>query len=107
MYHTLMSKGLGKLQRAIVGLLDVTLEGEVYTKGRILTTNELLDELRARGLVKEDIPRKTAMFAVRRACLSLLNRGILEGEYIIDCNYPWANVASWHLSEPEKHDSTD
>ena len=82
-----------KLQRAIVGLLDGTLERQVYAGGGGLATNEFLEELQARGLVKEGIPRKTAMFTVRRACHSLLDRGILEGEYIIDDDYPWARVA--------------
>ena len=101
-----MSKGLSKLQRAIVGLLDGTLEHKVYTSGGALATNELLEELQARGLVKEDIPRKIAMFTVRRACHSLLNRGILEGEYCIDCNYPWAEVATWRLIKQKKPKST-
>ena len=101
-----MSKGLGKLQQAIVELLDGTLERQVVS-GAALCTNELLEELQARGLVKEDIPRKIAMFAVRRACHSLLDRGILEGEYTIDCYHPWAKVACWRLVEQKKRNSTD
>ncbi len=101
MYHTLMSRGLSKLQRAIVGLLDGTIKLRIFSGSGALTTSELLEELRERGLVREDIPRKTAMFTVRRACLSLLERDILEGEYVIDVDHPWARVASWHLKERE------
>ena len=96
-----MSRGRSKLQRAIVGLLDGTIEMRVYRGGGVLTTSELLEELRERGLVREDIPRKTAMFTVRRACLSLLERDILEGEYVTDVDHHWAQVASWRLKERE------
>jgi len=97
-----MSRGLSKLQRAIVGLLVGTLERQVFSSGGGLTTSELLEELQARGLVKEGISRKIAMFTVRRACHSLLDRGIVEGEYVIDCNHPWAQVACWRLSKQKK-----
>ena len=39
---------------------------------------------------------------VRRACLSLLDRGILEGRYTVDQNYPRAKVASWRLCGRKK-----
>ena len=97
-----MSKGLGKLQRAIVGLLDGTLKHQVFSAGGALATSELLAELVALGLLEEDLPRKTAMSTVRRACHSLLDRGILEGEYSIDCDYPWAQVASWRINRRKK-----
>ena len=97
-----MSRGLGKLQHSIVGLLDGTLKRQVFSSGGGLTTSELLEELQVRGLVKEGTSRKIAMFTVRRACHSLLNRGILEGEYVMDCDYPWAEVVSWRLCKQKR-----
>jgi hypothetical protein len=91
-----MSKGLSKLQKAIVGLLDGTIKHEVYS-GKTLSTRELLEELIEHDEISRDSNHKTAMFTVRRACLSLLNRDILQGEYIIDCDYPWAKTACWTL----------
>lgn len=64
-----MSKGLGKLQRAIVGLLDGSIPHKVYTPGA-MATNEVLKELECLGLVREGTSRKVAMHTVRRACLS-------------------------------------
>lgn len=98
-YYTFMSKGLGKLQRVIVGLLDGTLSRKVYAGFGALTTDELLAELEERGIVRSDAARKIRLFAVRRACISLLNRGILEGEYIPHCDYPWATVLSWSVAK--------
>jgi hypothetical protein len=91
-----MSKGLGKLQRTIVGLLDGTIPHEVYRPGS-LTTSELLDELERRGLVRQGTPRKIAMHAVRRTCIALSDRGILDGEYIVHDPCHWAKVLCWNI----------
>jgi hypothetical protein len=91
-----MSKGLSKLQRTIVGLLDGSLKRQFY-RGGALITSELLAELVDREAVREDMPRNMAMFTVRRACMSLVERGILEGEYSIHADYPWAKVITWRL----------
>lgn len=97
-----MGKGLSKLQWAIVGLLDGTLPRKVYGGPGALTTDELLAELEERGIVRSDVARKTRLFTVRRACISLLDRGILEGEYVPHCLYPWARVLSWSVAKKRK-----
>jgi hypothetical protein len=97
-----MSKGLSKLQKAIVGMLDGSIKHDVYSSGNTLTTRELLEELIAHDEMPSDANHKSAMFTVRRACLSLLNRDILQGEYMIDCDYPWAITASWTLIDRNK-----
>lgn len=98
-----MSKGLSKLQRTIVGLLDGTVPRAVYSPGA-LTTTELLEELECRGLVRPDTARKIAMFTVRRACSSLAERGILAGEYVVHDPYPWADVLSWRSAKTRDGD---
>lgn len=90
-----MSKGLSKLQKAIVGLLDGSIKSRLYRGGGALDTREILEALMDSGEMSSDTNHKSAMFTVRRACLSLLNRGIIKGEYVIDCDYPWAKTASW------------
>jgi hypothetical protein len=97
-----MSKGLGKLQKTILGLLDGSLPLQCYRSSGALTTRELFDELAERGTTSLDTPRKTAMSATRRACLSLLDRGHIEGEYTIDFDYPGARIASWRLATRAK-----
>ncbi|MGA2797774.1 MAG: hypothetical protein ABSE63_09360 [Thermoguttaceae bacterium] len=94
-----MSKGLSKLQKDIVGLLDGSLKRMVYSPGDSLTTRELLEELIEHDEMSSDTNHKVAMFTVRRACLSLLSRDIIKGEYGIDCDYPWAKIASWTIIE--------
>jgi hypothetical protein len=97
-----MSKGIGKLQKTILGLLDGSLQLQCYHSSGALTTRELFDELVERGTISLDAPRKTAMSAIRRACLSLLDRGHIEGEYEIDNDYPWARIASWRLTRRDE-----
>jgi len=97
-----MSKGLSKLQQEIVGLLGGSIRREVFRGSGALTTGELLEELQCRGVVRDDAPKKIAMFTVRRACNSLLQRGLVDREYEIHCDYPWAKVAVWTLKETRK-----
>lgn len=96
-----MSKGLGKLQRAIVGLLDGSIPRKVYSPGA-LVTNELLEELERLGLLREGTSRKVAMHTVRRACMSLSDRGIIRGEYIIHDPCYWADVLSWSIAKAKE-----
>lgn len=96
-----MSKGLSKLQRQIVGLLDGSIKRQVYSSGP-LTTAELLEELIASGVMADDRDRKLAMFTIRRACHSLLNRGIIAGEYIHDCDNAGRIAAKWYVEPASK-----
>jgi hypothetical protein len=93
-----MSRGLSKLQRAIIGLLDGTVPRAVYGRGA-LTTSELLEELVCRGLVPPERPRKIAMYTIRRACISLLDRGIVTGEYVVHDPCAWTDVLSWRIAK--------
>jgi hypothetical protein len=86
------------MQQAIIGLLDGTVKRQSCSGCGELTTDELLEELRELGFIREDVPRKHALFTVRRACTSLLERSILEGEYMAHPDYPWANVLLWKLT---------
>ena len=95
-----MSRGISKIQRAIVGLLDGSVRHQVYRgSGGPLATRELWEELISLGLMRSDTPRKHAMFTVRRACRSLLDRGILQGRYVWDCDNPGRQTASWKIAE--------
>lgn len=92
-----MSKGLSKLQRHVVGLLDGSIKHTIYSggKGSELTTRELLEELVEAGLLPEGRDRKQAMFTVRRACMSLLRRDLLTGRYAWDCDNVGRRIATW------------
>ena len=102
-----MSKGLSKLQKTILGLLDNSLPGSCYRWSGTLTTRELLHELIIRGMISRDSPKKSAMATIRRACMSLLERGHIEGEYDIDSDYPWATIVSWRLATRNKPSADD
>jgi hypothetical protein len=97
-----MGKGLSKIQTTIVGLLDGSIKSQVYRNSGAFTTRELLEELIACGVMSDDTPHKFAMFTVRRACLALINRDILKGVYEIDCDYPWAQIATWSILDSGK-----
>jgi hypothetical protein len=90
-----MGKGLSKQQTVILGLLRGTEKGLRYTSGGELTTAELADELCEREMFSENAPRRQRLFTVRRACDSLLSRGMIEGSYTIAQPYTWARVISW------------
>lgn len=94
-----MSKGLGRIQRTIVGLLDGSLKRKLFCGGGRLTTSELLAELQERGVIRDDVPRKVALFTVRRACHALVQPELLEGEYEIDVDFPWAETIRWRLKQ--------
>lgn len=89
-----MSRGLGKLQKAIVGQLSGKVAGPVY-HGAKLTTAELADNLTAAGVVK-DASRKVACFTVRRACDGLCKRGLVWAEMVWDEDHH-ARALSWKL----------
>ena len=94
-----MSRGLSRIQNAIVGLLGDHPNRQRFAGCGALTTSELAKELQAKGLVDWDTApqRKMAFFTVRRACDSLLARGILQGEYVIEDERPWPKTISWSL----------
>ena len=94
-YNYGMGRGLSKQQTVILGLLRGTERSKVYAKSREFTTAELLDELAARDFVNDDAPRRHQIFTVRRACDSLLNRGLVEAEYTHVEPYIWARILSW------------
>jgi hypothetical protein len=94
-----MSRGLSKMQMTILGLLQGTERGLVFSGGREWTTGELLAELTERGRIGESVRRKIALYTVRRACNSLQVRGLIDGEYTIDCDHPGANTISWSIKE--------
>ena len=77
-----MSKGLSKLQQVIVSLLSGKERGLCYANATVLTTSELLAELEERELLNRNTARKIRLFTVRRACTSLLNRGLVQGNYV-------------------------
>ena len=93
-----MSRGLSKIQRVVLGLLDGTERGMVYQSTTALDTGEMLDELVERGMVK-DGNRKLAMFTVRRACDSLLSRGLISGKNVFDSNNPGRRTICWSKKE--------
>lgn len=84
-----MSRGLSRIQQAIVGLLRGEVRRNCYSGGGSLTTGELAEELEALGLVDREWPKhwRQSVFVVRRACRSLLRRGLVTGKYE-RCNDP-------------------
>jgi len=94
-----MSRGLSGGQRIILGLLDGSREGRVYTNpDKGCDTAELLDELIARRLVNSKAPRKQQMYTVVRACKSLQARGLVEGEYLVDIDHPHCRTLHWTVA---------
>lgn len=80
-----MSKGISKTQAVILGLLRGTEKKQVYRGvGGPMDTAEIAAELEERQLLNYDQPRKLRLFTVRRACDSLLRRGLIESRYILD-----------------------
>jgi len=78
-----MSKGISKLQRHILGLLDGTIPGQCYQgSGGALITTEVADELEAAGLITTE-NRKAAMFTAWRSCRGLFNRDLIKAEYTV------------------------
>lgn len=74
-----MSRGPGKLQRAILDRLAGR-NCKVYRSGANmgLTTYELTEEMREDGLVPEE--RRTSGYRVYRACIALYRRGLIDAE---------------------------
>lgn len=87
------------MQRAIVGLLDGTQRRQVYAGAGPLQTSELLEELLACEAIADGKPWKQAMFTVRRACVSLVRRAMIEGEYIPDADNPGRETIQWAAIE--------
>ena len=90
-----MSRGLGKLQRDILGLLRGEIPAKVY--GSMFTgaiTRELLDEIRERGHLQA-LDNKAAASAIRRACDGLVRRGLIDGEWTNDCDAIHLKTITW------------
>jgi hypothetical protein len=96
-----MTRGLSRAQVVILGLLNRTERPRLFSSGGILDTSELLEELIARDLLREDSPRKQQMYTVVRACRSLVRRGLIEGQYVPDMNNPGRRTISWRAIETE------
>jgi len=93
-----MSKGPGKIQRAILDLLSGRASGPVYNGGGN-TTPELTDNLQALGILPEGkMRRKTAAFRVSRACGALYYRGLIEVEWVWDEDHR-VNCWSWSMKK--------
>ena len=87
-----MSRGLSKIQNCIVGLLRGTVRRRCFSGGGALITSELAEELTEHGLLSDQAPFKQRLFVVRRACDSLVRRGVINGEYTWD---DYGRVVSW------------
>jgi hypothetical protein len=94
-----MSRGLSLIQRTIVAMLEGRERLREFASGSLeLTTNELLEELEARDLVKWDRPRKQRMATVFRACRSLVTRGVIVGTRVPDCDNPGRHTVCWRAA---------
>jgi len=89
-----MSKGPGKLQRAILSLLSGK-GRNVYGGAGSLTTGELVEELQRAELVPDN--RRAAAFRVYRACRSLYWHKRLVAELIF---IDGVRAESWAWSLP-------
>jgi hypothetical protein len=67
-----MSRALSERQILILVILRGT------ESGRRLTTDELLERLRAHDMVNAQAPRRQQLNAVRKACESLERHGLVE-----------------------------
>lgn len=76
-----MSRGISRLQRTIVGILDGSLRRKAYSPGP-LDTRELVEELRAQGAMSDEKPQRQAMATVVRACRNLIGRGLVSGRRV-------------------------
>jgi hypothetical protein len=91
------------MQNAIVGLLSGTARGRVFSSTRALDTAELVEELQAAGFVTTEKHRQ-ALATVRRACASLVRRGILAGRYVVSGNPPHGETTSWTIASHEREE---
>jgi len=92
-----MSRGAGKLQRAILARLAGR-GCTVFRGGGTMTTCELTDELQDAGLVPDD--RAASAFRVRRACMALYHAGKLSAERRRDYDRR-VNCWEWTAVTPE------
>lgn len=83
-----MSRGLGKLQRAILIRLR---RGE-------RTTAELLTSLEKAEEIARDIPRKQSMGQISRTCASLVERDLICGRYEADSKNTGRMTRVWRLA---------
>lgn len=105
LYGTCHTIRFSKIQKCIFSLLAGTERPLVYGNPRGgLVTNELFEELEARGLVKAQ-RRKLAMFTVRRAALALYRRKLLSAEYRFDCNNPGRRTISFKANPEQQKEA--
>ena len=84
-----MSKGPGKLQRAI---FDVLMAAD-----RPLKTAEVFDELRAFGTFDVSTNRHANISSVLRACHGLEARGAVEMTYVVDSMHRGQGACLWKV----------
>jgi hypothetical protein len=95
-----MSRGLSNMQRHILAVLRGDERGYVFANAAGgLHTSELYEELTGGGMF-EDTPRRQAVFAIRRACRSLLERGLLERRYSVKDEPPFPREIAWSAVKP-------
>jgi len=103
-----MSRGLGKLQRAIIDVLSGR-TNQIYRfgPGSGADTYELVEELQAAELVPEN--QRAAGFRVYRACLTLYHRGLLtakgskvSGRRDVHFTWTWSLKAKNEPAEPNQ-----
>jgi hypothetical protein len=92
-----MCRGLSRMQKTILGLLDGSLPGQVFRSGGALSTAELRAELLEAGILATEDQRQ-GMYTVWRACASLARRGLVQGERTTDCDCPWVKTISWRAA---------
>jgi len=80
-----MSRGPGKLQRAVFDVLA--------SAGRSLKTAELCEELVTLGLTSMGENRKSDVAKVLRACHGLVERGVISMDYDVSSAGQWS--CSW------------
>ena len=103
-----MSRGLGKLQRAIIDVLSGR-TNQIYrfSPGSSADTYELVEELQAAELVPDN--QRAAGFRVYRACLTLYHRGLLtvEGTTVpgrrgVHFTWTWSLQTKNETAEPKQ-----
>jgi hypothetical protein len=87
------------MQRDIVGILSGTRQRRVYGGGGRLDTSELVEELLALGYFADCEERRQVVFTTRRACWSLVRRGLLTAEYVLAVPPVHGGTISWKATE--------
>lgn len=97
-----VSRGLSRLQRGILAFLRGKVPAIFHVPGGAHTTTELLREMVARGWIRSDdtpAEHRQNLFVLRRACASLVRRGLLVSEDTTASDPPHCRTISWWLPE--------